>query len=61
MNYRKKFCYIMIAAIGMFIAITGIAYKTGYFPGHTGTSAYGLLFAGLVLTVFGLIKLHNTP
>ena len=61
MNYGKKFLYIMLSAAGMMIAIMGIAYKTGYFPGHTGNNAYGLLFAGLVLTVYGLIKLHNTP
>lgn len=61
MNYGKKFLYIILSAVGMLIAIIGIAYKTGYFPGHEGNSAYGLLFAGLVLTIFGLVKLHRTP
>ncbi|MDO4869682.1 MAG: hypothetical protein Q4A65_05280 [Bacillota bacterium] len=61
MNYGKKFRYILTAAAGMMIAIIGIAYKTGYFSGHEGNSAYGLVVCGLVIMVYGLAKLHQTP
>lgn len=59
MNYGKKFLYIMATAIGMTIAITGICYKTGYFPGHSTTSAFALLVVGVLLTVLGLINLRR--
>ncbi len=59
MNYGKKFKYIMIAAAGMFIAITGIAFKTGYFPGHSDFSAYILLVLGTFFTIYGLIQLSK--
>ena len=61
MNYGKKFAFIMLSAAGMMIAIMGIAYKTGYFPGHEGNSAYGLLIPGILITIVGLVKLHRTP
>lgn len=60
MNYGKRFLYIMASAIGMTITITGIAYKTGYFPGHSDTSAFALLVIGILLTVMGLINLHRS-
>ena len=43
MNYGKKLKFILIAGGGMFIAITGISFKTGYIPGHSDFSAYILL------------------
>ena len=59
MNYKKKFLYIIISAIGMLIAIIGIAYKTGYFSGHSVTSAYVCMAFGLVLTIMGLMNLRK--
>lgn len=59
MYYGKKFLFIMISAIGMMIAITGIAYKTGYFPGHSVQSAYFCIIFGVVLTVLGLLNLRK--
>lgn len=61
MNYGKKFLYIMMSAFGMVIAITGICYKTGYFTGHEGNSSYVLIVAGLLIMIYGLKKLHETP
>ena len=43
----------------MMILITGICYKTGYFPGHSATSAFALLVVGVLLTVLGLINLRR--
>ena len=60
MNYGRKFLYIIISAAGMMIAITGLAYKTGYFPGHSDSSAYMFLGVGLAITILGLINLHNS-
>ncbi|MDD4200191.1 MAG: hypothetical protein PHS19_02245 [Eubacteriales bacterium] len=56
MNYGKKFLHIIMAAAGMMICIMGIAYKTGYFPGHSNASAILLIVAGAVITVFGLLR-----
>ena len=59
MNYGKKFLFIMLSAAGMMIAITGIAYKTGYFPGHSTASAYACLIIGVLITVLGLANLRK--
>ena len=59
MNYGKKFLYIMLSAAGMMIAITGICYKTGYFPGHSDSSAYLCLGIGLAITILGLANLNK--
>ena len=59
MNYGKKFLHILIAAFGMYVIITGIAFKTGYFSGHTGNSSYLLMLVGLIIMVWGLMKLKN--
>lgn len=58
MNYGKKFLYIMLSAAGMMIAITGICYKTGYFPGHE-SSAWMTICVGVAITVLGLINLNK--
>ncbi len=60
MNYGKRFLYIMASALGMTVAITGICYKTGYFPGHSDTSAFALIVIGVALTVLGLANLHRS-
>lgn len=60
MNYGRKFLYIMISAAGMMIAITGICFKTGYFPGHSDTSAFAALALGVLITVLGLVNLHRS-
>ena len=60
MNYGRKFLYIMLSAAGMMIAITGICYKTGYFPGHSDTAAFATLALGVLITVLGLINLHRS-
>ncbi len=60
MNYGRKFLYIIISAVGMMILITGICYKTGYFPGHSDASTFGCLVMGTLLTVLGLINLHRS-
>ncbi|MGX8774141.1 MAG: hypothetical protein ACSW8G_03695 [Bacillota bacterium] len=59
MNYGKKFLYIMLSAAGMMIAITGICYKTGYFPGHSESSAWMVICVGAAITVMGLINLNK--
>ncbi|MGI6765792.1 MAG: hypothetical protein ACOX4R_01095 [Lentihominibacter sp.] len=59
MNYGKKLKFILIAGGGMFIAITGISFKTGYIPGHSDFSAYILLVLGTFFTIFGLIQLSK--
>ena len=59
MNYGKKLLCIIMSAIGMYIMSMGWAFKIGYFQGHSQTSAYFLLIFGLVVTVFGLYKLHQ--
>ncbi len=60
MNYGKRFLYIMISAVGMMVAITGICYKTCYFPGHSDTAAFATLTLGVLLTVLGLVNLHRS-
>ena len=60
MNYGKRFLYIMLSAAGIMIAITGICYKTGYFPGHSDTSAFLTLTLGVAITVLGLVNLHRS-
>ena len=59
MNYGKKFAYILMSGAGMMIICTGIAYKTGYFPGHSATSAYACLAIGIAITILGLANLHK--
>ena len=60
MNYGKKFLYILISAFGMYIIISGIAFKTGYFHGHSGASSYVLMIAGALITIWGLGKLKRS-
>ena len=60
MNYGRKFLYIIISAVGMMILITGICYKTGYFPGHSDGSAFACIAVGAAITVMGLINLHRS-
>lgn len=60
MNYGKKFLYILASALGMYVIISGIAFKTGYFPGHQGASNYVLMLVGAIITIWGLNKLKNT-
>ena len=59
MNYGKKFLHIIMAAAGMMICIIGIAYKTGYFPGHSEGSALFFMIAGAIIAIFGLIKMKG--
>ncbi|MDO4177285.1 MAG: hypothetical protein Q4D99_07455 [Bacillota bacterium] len=59
MNYGKKFLHIIMAAAGMMICIMGIAYKTGYFPGHSNASAMFFIVAGAIIAIFGLAKMKN--
>ena len=59
MNYGRKFLFIIISAVGMMILITGICYKTGYFPGHSVTSAYFTRGLGVVLTILGLANMRR--
>ena len=59
MNYGKKFLSIIMAGAGMMILIIGWAYKTGFFPGHTEASAYGLMAFGAVIMLFGFYKMHQ--
>ncbi len=59
MNYGQKIKYILISAVGMYVIISGIAFKVGYFPGHSGSSAIGLIVAGVIITIWGLAKLKN--
>lgn len=59
MNYGRKFLHIIMAAAGMMICIMGIAYKTGYFPGHSNTSATFFMAAGAIIAIFGLIKMKD--
>ena len=49
----------MLSAAGMMIAITGICYKTGYFPDHSDASAYAALAIGIVITILGLMNLRK--
>ena len=60
MNYRKKFLYILVSALGMYIIISGIAFKTGYFAGHSEFSSYVLMVAGVLITLWGLSKLKRS-
>ena len=59
MNYGKKFLSIIMAAAGMMILITGWAWKTGYFPGHSQTGSYFLMIFGAVVMLFGFYKMHQ--
>jgi len=54
MNYGKRFLYILLAGGGMMITVFGIAFKTGYFPGHSEKSALICIAVGVVLTFLGL-------
>ena len=59
MNYGKKLLYILLAGAGMTIICIGISYKTGYFPGHSFTSAYACIVIGALITILGLANLHK--
>ncbi len=61
MNYGKKFKYIMIAAAGMFIAITGIAFKTDTSRGIQISVHISILLLSseLSFTIYGLIQLSK--
>ena len=60
MNYGRRLLYTILSAAGMMIAITGICYKTGYFPGHSMASAYACLIIGGLITVLGLVNLFES-
>ncbi len=55
----RQFFYIIAAAMGMTIAITGIAFITEYFSVSNPKSGYGLLVVGGFITLFYLNKLRN--
>lgn len=55
----RQFFYIIAAAMGMTIAITGIAFITEYFSVSNPKSGYGLLVVGGLITLFYLNKLRN--
>ncbi|MDO4834349.1 MAG: hypothetical protein Q4A40_04865 [Bacillota bacterium] len=59
MNYGKKFLHIIMAAVGMLICIVGIAYRTGYFPGHSNAGAMFFIVAGAIITISGLAKMKK--
>ena len=63
MNRKKhmgrQFLHIILAAVGMMIAITGIAFKTGYFQVSTPDSGYALLVIGIIITIFYLRKMNG--
>ena len=59
MNYGKKFLYILASALGMYVIISGIAFKTGYFPGHSANSSYVLMIVGAIIPIWGLNKLKR--
>lgn len=59
MNYGKRLAYILMAGAGMMIICVGISYKTGYFPGHSVTSAYFTMGLGVVLTILGLANMRR--
>lgn len=59
MNYGKKLLHILMAGAGMMICIVGIAYKTGYFPGHSGASSMFFVIAGAFVAVYGLLKMKD--
>ena len=59
MNYKKTFLNIIMAAIGMLIGITGIAYKTGYFQTSNPNIGYVFLGIGIVITAFFLNRLRD--
>ena len=59
MNYGRKFLFIIISAVGMMILITGICYKTGYFPGHSEMSAYACMIIGIILAIIGLANMRR--
>ena len=59
MNYGRKLFHIMAAACGMFIAITGLAFKTGYFQVDHPDSGYVLLVIGAVITIYYLAKIKS--
>ena len=44
----------------MYIIISGIAFKTGYFAGHSDFSSYVLMVAGVLITLWGLSKLKRS-
>ena len=56
----KQLFYILAAAMGMTIAITGIAFLTGYFQVSNPKSGYVLLVIGGFLTIFYLNKMKNS-
>ena len=59
MNYGKKLLSILLAGAGMMIICIGISYKTGYFPGHSTSSAYACMALGIAMTLLGLVKMNK--
>lgn len=59
MNYGKKFLHILIAGAGMMICVIGLAYRTGYFTGQSGTSSTLMITAGIAIAIIGLAKMKN--
>ena len=59
MNYGKQLLYILLAGAGMTIICIGISYKTGYFPGHSATSAHACMALGIATTLLGLVKMFK--
>ena len=59
MNYGKGLAYIFMAGGGMMLTVIGIAYKTGYFPGHSEMSAYALMAIGIALAIIGLANMRK--
>lgn len=59
MNYGKRLFIILAAAFGMFIAITGICFITGYFEVSNPKSGYALLVVGGFIALFYLNKMRS--
>ena len=59
MNYGKRLFIILAAAFGMFIAITGICFITGYFEVSNPKSGYALLVVGGSIALFYLNKMRS--
>lgn len=59
MNYGQKLLHILIAGAGMMIFVIGLAYRTGYFTGQSGTSSTLMITAGIAIAIIGLVKMKN--
>lgn len=55
----KQLFHILAAAMGMTIAITGIAFVTQYFDVSNPKSGYALIAAGGLITLYYLNKLKS--